>query len=62
MKEKETIYLGVTIYSGKDDDGSFYARDRNDSCYCEYPTEEEAIDRVKEHLDLWGLPDPEALE
>ena len=55
--ERETVYLGVTIYSGLEDDESFYAHDKDDSCYCKRSTEKEAIEQVKEHLDRWGLPE-----
>jgi hypothetical protein len=49
----KTFHLGETIISAGDEMGNCFAYTRD--CYCSHPTEEAAIDAVKEHLDRWGL-------
>jgi hypothetical protein len=57
VETNKTIYLGVTITIGEEDEnpGSFWAAASDKSIFCNaYPSEEEAIEEVKEHLDTWG--------
>jgi hypothetical protein len=64
------IYLGATFYVGQSEDGTWYAYyrgggrrpdgsfDNSDRVGCgAFPSREEVIEAVKEHLDQWGLHD-----